>query len=387
MQKEFSAAWGFALVGAAGAGWALAWAAGTFPLDALADTAWFLAAALVLARVNIQTDYGTFYPASVPIVGAALGVLPPQGVVVLAAAVAVALSLRLRRPRLRILFNTANWTLSGLAASLLYRQVHPGWRAPLAGPVALLALLLALLVQYLINVLAIALLRRLEGQRTGWWAAVTSEGLAAFSLRLFAVVLAAGYPTAGPWLLAPAVLFLFAITDAVQFYFRRDLLIRSARTDGLTGVRNRLAWEQRKRELEASPPGPVVLVLVDLDGLKGLNDTAGHLEGDQAIRDLAGALVTAAGSVDRVFRLGGDEFLVLLPGEAPDGEAVRRVRAALADFRQRWQPAGHGVRVAASAGFAAVPADGTSISDLLRLADERMYQAKREPRAELPPEG
>jgi diguanylate cyclase (GGDEF)-like protein len=95
---------------------------------------------------------------------------------------------------------------------------------------------------------------------------------------------------------------------------RSDLLLRrSARTDGLTGVANRVAFfEQLARASAGRPEGTAVLYL-DLDGFKQVNDGHGHLHGDRALCAVADALGEAVGPPDLLARLGGDEFAVLCP--------------------------------------------------------------------------
>ncbi|MXV20050.1 diguanylate cyclase domain-containing protein, partial [Deinococcus xianganensis] len=150
---------------------------------------------------------------------------------------------------------------------------------------------------------------------------------------------------------------------------RRDTLagLRSAAvTDPLTGLGNRRAFESDLREALAR--GPLTLVALDVDGLKAVNDTLGHARGDDLLRGVARVLAGVVTSGDGAYRVGGDEFCLLLrgaPGQIPDLDAAF---AALAG--EGFGPAG------ASAGWASAPQDGQDPEVLWQLADERMYREK-----------
>jgi diguanylate cyclase (GGDEF)-like protein len=142
--------------------------------------------------------------------------------------------------------------------------------------------------------------------------------------------------------------------------------------DPLTGVGNRRAFDERL-ELAATEAGhdgrPLCLVLCDLDNLRDLNEAGGHHVGDDALRRVADALVAAAGALP-VYRLGGDEFTVILDG-APIEEGY-----ALGARVLETMPLG----LTLSCGVAAL-ATGARSADLLRAADQALYVAKRSGRA------
>jgi diguanylate cyclase (GGDEF)-like protein len=141
--------------------------------------------------------------------------------------------------------------------------------------------------------------------------------------------------------------------------------------DTLTGLANRRAVEDRLAELAARDE-PAALLLGDLDGLKAVNDTAGHDAGDAVLRCAADVLRAATGDAPDAFpaRLGGDEFCVLIPGatleaaEALAWHAAGRLRATAVGVTFSWG-------VALTSGPAWKPAE------LLRAADVAQYQAKR----------
>ncbi len=148
-----------------------------------------------------------------------------------------------------------------------------------------------------------------------------------------------------------AALFVDYLLAALEGAGYREELERQARIDWLTGLGNRRSLERRLREGLGEGWG---LALLDLDGLKQVNDTQGHLAGDHLLRSLAEAL---RGHALEAYRLAGDEFVVIL-----SGEDLPRLHRALQGF-------------AVSCGVAwAEEAQGEA---LLALADTRMYQQKR----------
>jgi diguanylate cyclase (GGDEF)-like protein len=154
---------------------------------------------------------------------------------------------------------------------------------------------------------------------------------------------------------------------------QRDRLREEVRTDSLTGLLNHRGCQERLRAaLEAADGRPVSVVVLDLDHFKRINDTHGHAEGDRALAAAAERLRTVVRDSDAVGRLGGEEFVLVLPGVSPEAarEAAERARAAVAEVR-----AG-GRRLACSAGLASAPADATDAAELLACADAALYAAK-----------
>lgn len=155
----------------------------------------------------------------------------------------------------------------------------------------------------------------------------------------------------------------------------RARLVELARTDPLTGLANRRAFDERlAAELARArrDGSPVSLALIDLDRFKRVNDLHGHAVGDAVLREVAGRLRDVARGTDLVARLGGEELAWLLPGTGLGAamEAAERLGA-----RIRGAPFGRAGRQTASIGVAeAVPGDLPG--DLLRRADGALYRAK-----------
>jgi diguanylate cyclase (GGDEF)-like protein len=154
-------------------------------------------------------------------------------------------------------------------------------------------------------------------------------------------------------------------------------LLHRARTDALTGLPNRAAFEEAVRLLAARHAGePMALVYFDLDQFKLINDTLSHRTGDELIRSLTGALQSRLGPHDLIARTGGDEFAVLLRHSPPaEAEArARRLRDAVAEFR--FASGGHVAALTASAGLVPFVAGDTDFATLLATADTACFAAK-----------
>lgn len=160
----------------------------------------------------------------------------------------------------------------------------------------------------------------------------------------------------------------------------RELEYR-ANHDPLTGLanRHRLQGELEYAIVHAAQTGEGLAVLyVDLDGFKDANDRGGHDAGDRLLREVAQRLQKGLRQGDLVARVGGDEFVAMLPG----CRHITSARAVADGLRARLKPPftlDDGVfRVDASIGIACYPADGCDADTLLLHADRAMYQAKRE---------
>lgn len=160
----------------------------------------------------------------------------------------------------------------------------------------------------------------------------------------------------------------------------QDLLDRAGR-DGLTGVRDRGRLEIEGPELirDAMRQGEgISLMIVDADRFKEINDKFGHLRGDAVLKDIAAALSSAVRKVDRVYRFGGEEFVVVCHGLDPNLAlaAAERIRMEIG----RIEGPDESRAVTVSIGVATAPEDGTSLLELVSAADRRLYRAKSEGR-------
>lgn len=151
-----------------------------------------------------------------------------------------------------------------------------------------------------------------------------------------------------------------------------------AEHDLMTGVLNRASAEARVRELMENPESHGILILLDIDDLKGINDNLGHKAGDKAILSLAKALKSQFRDDVVIGRLGGDEFLLYLPDAAEKQDAIsisltsmqKKLSAVLLDE-------GSKRRVCCSIGCAVQAPDAVTYEDLFRQADLALYRVKR----------
>lgn len=151
---------------------------------------------------------------------------------------------------------------------------------------------------------------------------------------------------------------------------------RLSRTDGLTGLLNRRGWNEclAEEERRAQRYGhPACVIIADLDGLKETNDRRGHAAGDELIRRSAECIRSAVRSVDKVARIGGDEFAIL---------AIDCDESAADTMRRRIEAAWSAEGIRASWGMAMRDSD-SGLQGAMAKADHRMYEMKEERRRHL----
>lgn len=174
------------------------------------------------------------------------------------------------------------------------------------------------------------------------------------------------------------------VLDINQRKLMEQELEKLATHDPLTGLFNRRQFEQQLNdELTRARryQRPLSLLWLDVDHFKQINDRHGHLAGDQVLRELSRVLQLSVRAVDYVARYGGEELAVILPEVevAEAAEMAERLRRAI-EARSISIPSGKHVQITASMGVAAYPAHGQEASDVIKKADEAMYQAKRQGR-------
>jgi PAS domain S-box-containing protein len=192
------------------------------------------------------------------------------------------------------------------------------------------------------------------------------------------------------------------VTDRRQ---AEDTVRRLANNDALTSLPNRrqLVWRtERALEYARRLGHQVALLMIDLDRFKNINDTLGHTAGDELLIEVSARLrscvrhsdqivegvVESAGtrthrSLEAVGRLGGDEFIALLPEVADERDAERVAQRILDVLREPVYAGGQECFATASVGVALYPRDGTNVHDLMRNADVAMYRAKDDGRNRL----
>ncbi len=170
------------------------------------------------------------------------------------------------------------------------------------------------------------------------------------------------------------------LQEQLRENYRRSLSL--ALTDDLTGLYNRRYVFAHVNEVLARMPGgngsETAVLLFDIDHFKQVNDRYGHPAGDEVLRDLAGRALRQVRSVDLVGRLGGEEFIVVMPETSLSGAIVvaERLRMAVADERFVLLDSGEQLAVTISIGIAVTGVRHDTLETLLKRADEALYAAK-----------
>ncbi|WP_405060152.1 GGDEF domain-containing protein [Kribbella sp. NBC_01505] len=291
--------------------------------------------------------------------------------------------LRLRRsmPH-RVVFSAATIVLASAVATMCLRAInpsnYPGYTGGLIGLAAVVAAAVAYwFVNYALVVGAVMLsnpdtpARRALGQLSDQFIVAGGLGLGlATSLML----------TSQPWLTITLLITVLGL--------HRALLVgkfqAAARTDVLTGVVNNVFWHEiATKELERAQNNntPLGVLYMDLDHFKAINDTHGHLAGDQVLKAIAAELKHEVRSDDLVGRLGGEEFAILLPGTTAEDTAqtAERIRRRVATLMTTVTTPNGPVDVSdltCSIGTATYPVAGHNLDVLLMAADTATYTAK-----------
>lgn len=168
-----------------------------------------------------------------------------------------------------------------------------------------------------------------------------------------------------------------------QLFSSATSLSALANNDALTGLPNRRLLEDRMAQAlkEANRAHHLVAVLfLDLDFFKAVNDTHGHVIGDQLLVSVAKRLTTLLRAEDTVARIGGDEFVVLLSSLKDKEHLIATAEKVLIALAQPFQIANHALQLGASIGIALYPEHDDNPSNLIKFADDAMYVAKRQGR-------
>lgn len=296
-------------------------------------------------------------------------ILPPpaegsDAVILVCAAVATAIGLLMliRRPALN---DHALGLIAVLGTALITLATHEGGESGGAADNEILYLWICLYAFYFLAFPYALIQIGLVGAAYGWL--VTEQ-------------IGVGHEALTRWLVTMTTLVLagFVISKLRRSLYRRvGELSDQARLDGLTGLLNRGAFEERvkvesSRSMRESTP--VSVLAVDIDGFKELNDTVGHGAGDHVLRKVAEALTERTRGIDAIGRLGGDEFAVLVPGASENEAQVvaedlrSTIAQALADQQRPVT-----VSIGVATGRPPVP----TFEELWQAADSAMYAGKR----------
>jgi diguanylate cyclase (GGDEF)-like protein/PAS domain S-box-containing protein len=179
--------------------------------------------------------------------------------------------------------------------------------------------------------------------------------------------------------------FVATLTDITEKRRAREELLKAAFFDPLTGLPNRKLFLDRLEEcLETAAADPnfrFAVLFLDLDRFKTVNDSLGHLSGDRLLHQVAERLQSLSEKDQGVFRLGGDEFTVLLDGLQSEAEAVRVAEHLLRELNVPFRLHGMDIYIDASIGIAMNDARYSDSEEILRDADTALYKAKERGRS------
>jgi len=276
----------------------------------------------------------------------------------------------------RVTYTGATVVLATVVAKLVAADIQPGIVGLPSGGRTAVAIVVAAVVFFLVNTSLVVLAVYLAG----------APSLAALmpakqELGLEAATLVLGVMTADTSLrlvwLTPTVLLLLVLLQRSSLVSQLEV---AATTDSKTGLLNAAAWQElAQRELvRAQRDGSAcAMLLIDLDHFKRVNDTAGHLAGDAALRAIGDALKRELRGYDAVARFGGEEFVVFL--DDLGGEAAGQVAERVLNRIRGLVVGGETARISltASVGMAAYPEHGHTLTELTEQADRALYLAKR----------
>jgi diguanylate cyclase (GGDEF)-like protein/putative nucleotidyltransferase with HDIG domain len=273
------------------------------------------------------------------------------------------------RPLLRVAYNASFHSLAAGAAGAAIAPIHGHSVTALLVRVGICAL-----TQHAINMILItAIVGASGGRRIGpLFASNFRTTIVPFSLMASAALMLVVLWERSPLLSGALIGPLLAIALYQRSTHRELRAMRLALTDPLTGLGNQRHFHERlQRELvESETTGvPLSLCLVDIDNFKRVNDRFGHPAGDRVLAQVAGRMRGGG----EAFRLGGEEFALLLPGL--DAKTALEAATSVVE-RVRSLDLGQVGSVTVSAGVATFPADGVSRDELIRLADRALYWAK-----------
>ncbi|HEV8686110.1 MAG TPA: diguanylate cyclase [Gaiellaceae bacterium] len=333
--------------------------------------------ASVAQLFNVRTPNDQSYHTAIVFLTAAVLLLPPELVVFVAVITHVPEWLKIRYAWYIQTFNISNYVVSMLAAwgcaqaIMSVSLIEPRLRFALAGLAASIVLV------FVNHILLAGMLRLGRGH------SIREAGMFSFQSLSTDLVLAAlgvsvaAFAHVNPWLIP------FTITSILLIH--RSLAVpqleAEARVDAKTGLFNARHFAHalteelgRAQRFER----PLSLIMADLDLLRDINNTYGHLAGDAVLKGIAQVFRSQLRHYDVPARFGGEEFSILLPESPPEQalEIAERIRRAVAESEFEVETSSEPIRATVSIGVAAFPKDATDANELIHQADLAVYRAK-----------
>ncbi|HEY3541118.1 MAG TPA: diguanylate cyclase [Gaiellaceae bacterium] len=340
-----------------------------------------LALAATVAQVfPVKSPRNMMYHTSVVFLVAAALLLPPELIVLIPLVQTVPEWLKERYPWFIQMFNISNYTLDALAAWAVYDVVDVHGHGLVANESARFALagLLAALAFVLVNHVLVALILKLGRNHSFRETGLFSAEMISVDvvLTILGVSLAAFWHW-DRWMIFAALAPLIVVHRSLSV----PQLQAEARVDPKTGLYNAryfattLAGEiARAARFER----PMSLIMADLDLLRDINNSYGHLAGDAVLTGIAEIFRQQLRHYDVPARFGGEEFSILLPETPPEQamEIAERIRRAVAEKEFEVDTAAEPIRATVSIGVAGFPKDGVDANELIHQADLAVYRAK-----------
>ncbi len=313
----------------------------------------------------VQASPRLGYDISLAFVFAAVIVLPAPSVVLVATLMFLPIWYREHYPWYMPVFNMANYALPALLAKLIIANGPQAPGVEWAGYVAVATILFTL-----INHAVLAgILRLARGESVR-----QTRLFSATHLSLDTLVLCSGAAMALAWETSPvtslfAMLPLILIARALQI----PRLEQESWTDPKTGLYNARFFAERGEEIVERGRGLISLAMIDLDFLRDINNTHGHLAGDAVITAIAHVIGEGARATDMAARFGGEEFALLMPATALDAAqtVAERMRVSIEELVIETE--GKELRATVSIGVAS---GAETLEELIRRADRALYRAK-----------
>jgi len=173
-----------------------------------------------------------------------------------------------------------------------------------------------------------------------------------------------------------------AVAVERRFYYQSSIDLRKISiTDSLTGLLNRRYFEERlSEEFERSRrhKQPFSLIILDIDNFKNLNDSYGHLFGDEILKTTTSVIRRCVRIIDIAARYGGEEFAIILPTTDKSGTSIiaERIRAEIESTISLVRDTGTTINITVSLGIASFPDDASVAEELINNADRALYRAK-----------